>query len=160
MLVPIVNEQDEIIDYKKRDSLTKDDIYRVAAAIITNKEWKILIAQRWLQKKNNPWQWTVSVAWTIEKDESYDDNIRKEIFEELWLSEVELKPLWKKRVQKSTQYFRQMYLWIITWDETITIGYPEVNDVKWVSKRELTEFAKTNNISNTLFEIVEEFKIL
>lgn len=159
MLIPVVNEDDEIIDYKERSSLWKEDIYRVSAAIIKNKKWEILIAQRGLQKKNNPWQWTVSVAGTVEKDETYDDNIKKEIKEELWLQKVEIKLLGKKKIQKSTSYFCQVYVWYISWDEEITIEYPEVNDIKWVTRETLEMFQQEANVSNTLFEFIKDFNL-
>ncbi|MEI7562268.1 MAG: hypothetical protein WCJ39_00675 [bacterium] len=53
-LIPVVNEQDEIIGYKERSEIQKEDIYRVTALWITNNKGEILIAQRAFTKRNNP----------------------------------------------------------------------------------------------------------
>jgi len=81
----IVNENDNIIWYKKRWTLLSSDIYRVSALLIKNSKWEFLLAQRKFTKKNNPWEWYFSVAWTVDKWETYDINMSKEIEEEIWI---------------------------------------------------------------------------
>ena len=53
-IIPLVNEQDEIIGYKERAEIKTEDIYRVSALRITNSQGEILVAQRAFTKKNNP----------------------------------------------------------------------------------------------------------
>ena len=53
-IIPVVNKQDEIICYKARKDITRDDIYRVSACRITDEQGNILLAQRAWTKKNNP----------------------------------------------------------------------------------------------------------
>ncbi len=59
----IVNEKDEIIWYKKRWTLEKEDIYRVSALWLINSKWEILLAQRAFTKKHHPGMVVTSSCW-------------------------------------------------------------------------------------------------
>ncbi len=161
-LIPVVDENDTIVWYKKRELISNTDIYRVSAAIIKNEKGEILLAQRGLQKKNSPGQWNVSVAWTVEKWETYEQNIEKEVREELWIDEVTLTLLGKRRIKKERNYFTQFYIWSISSETKLTIEYPEVNDIKWVNKQKLEEMVKNPeiNISTTVTSLIQEYKLL
>lgn len=90
MLIPIVDEEDNIIDYKERKKLDLKDIYRVSALWIENSKGEILLAQRSFNKKHHPGLWGPAVAGTVEKGESYEENISHEIEEELGIKEVKV----------------------------------------------------------------------
>src|SRR5579872_5614362 len=96
-LCPIVDENDVVIDYKHRLDITNKDIYRVSALSIINSHHETLMTQRVLTKKHNPGQWQAAVAGTVEKGESYLENIIKETQEEIGLniSKLDFKPLKK-----------------------------------------------------------------
>ena len=68
----LVNENDEIIGYKERGTLDKEDIYRVSALWIQNSKGEILLAQRSFNKNNNPRKWGPAVAGTNDEGESYE----------------------------------------------------------------------------------------
>lgn len=160
--IPIVDEQDEIIGFKKRKDVQQNDIYRVASAILYNSKGEILIAQRGLHKKNSPWKWNVSVAWTVEQWETYDSNIQKEVIEELWIQWISLQLLGKKRIRNYTNFFVQVYLWICNQGkEDFQIEYPEVNDILWVNQPKLEILLRDQkyDISKTLIEIINDFRI-
>jgi isopentenyldiphosphate isomerase len=53
-IITVVNKQDEIIGYKARKDITRDDTYRVAACRIRDEQGNILLAQRAWTKKHNP----------------------------------------------------------------------------------------------------------
>jgi isopentenyldiphosphate isomerase len=53
-IIPIVDENDNIIDYKMRKDVKISDIYRVSAIILRNSKNQILLAQRGLHKRNDP----------------------------------------------------------------------------------------------------------
>ena len=157
--VIIVNESDEIIGYKERWTIKTEDIYRVSALSIKNNKWDFLLAQRSFDKKNNPWEWSISAAWTIEEGESYDENISHEIEEELWITLSEYKKIDNIRVIWKHNFFCQFYTAIL--DENLnyfTIQKEEVEDIRWFSLEEikLWEF-KWNPISKTLINNLELF---
>jgi isopentenyldiphosphate isomerase len=147
----LVNEDDDIISYKERDSIDADDIYRISSLRLTNSSWEFLIAKRSMHKKNSPWKWWPAVAGTVEKWESYMDNIVKEIDEEIWLV-LDIITLWPKR-RKNTwwrNYFQQRFF--STQDisiEECTLQAEEVDAIKRI-RRELFEKSYAENPENFL----------
>ncbi len=83
----VVDENDKEIGVKERSKITHDDIYRVSGLWLTNSKGEILLAQRSFNKPrdNDPGKWGPAVAGTVDEDETYKENIQKEIKEELGL---------------------------------------------------------------------------
>jgi len=104
----IVNEHDEVIWAKLRSEITSDDIYRVSALWLENSSWEVLMSQRGFMKKNNPAKWSAAAAGTIDKWESYDENIYKEVEEELWLSPDEIRNILEFSPEIFTWNFRSI----------------------------------------------------
>src|SRR3989344_4999835 len=85
----IVNDNDEVIGSKNREKIDpQKDIYRVSALWLTNSMGEILLAQRHRNKPKDPGKWGPAVAGTVQKGESYYDNIVKETKEELGLADI------------------------------------------------------------------------
>lgn len=124
----IVDENDNIIWHKTKEDINhKSDFYRVSALRLRNDKWDILIAQRSRNKKLNPWKWWPAVAWTVEKWETYRCNIIKEIKEEIWLENIEIKEWPKLKRLENSQYFLQRF--------TATVG-KKISEFK-IQKEEL-----------------------
>ena len=85
-MIVIVDENDNVIGSKGRNELATGDIYRVTGLWITNSRGQVLMAQRAFTKKKDPGVWGPAVAGTVEDGESYDDNMLKEVAEEIGLS--------------------------------------------------------------------------
>jgi len=137
--IVVVDEQDEIIGYKERGTLTKDDIYRVSALWVTNSQGNILLAQRKFTKSHDPGKWGPAVAGTVDEGETYDSNIVKEAEEEIGL--VDIKPTKgpKRRVSGEYNYFSQWYTLVVDKPaEDFVIQEEEVEQVKWFTRDELT----------------------
>jgi isopentenyldiphosphate isomerase len=157
--VIIVNESDEIIWYKDRWTILKEDIYRVSALLIKNSKWEFLLAQRKLTKKNNPWWWSFSVAGTVEKSETYDSNISKEIEEEIGIFDLKYSKLFKKRIIGKHNYYCQFYFAILDVElDYFTIQEEEVENIRWFSLDEIKKWSfEWNKTSKTILENIELF---
>ncbi|MDD4983355.1 MAG: NUDIX domain-containing protein [Candidatus ainarchaeum sp.] len=137
MLIPIVNEKDKIICYKDRDSIGQKDIYRVSALWIINSKSEFLLAKRVKTKKNNPGKWGPAVAGTVEKGETYKQNILKETKEELGLDPKGLRQGPKIKNTGEHNFFCQWYFLKQDKDEKeFDFDKKEVDEVKWFSKKE------------------------
>lgn len=164
-LFTVVDENDNIIWYKAKEDIDPvNEYYRVSALRLTNSQWDILIAQRAFTKSHNPGQRWPAVAGTIEKDETYEDNIIKEMEEELWLTNIPL-TLWPKTEKEETKefhYFWQRFLATIDKDiSQFTIQKDEVEEIKWISAKELKkdiELHPENYLTN-MKKYIEEFVI-
>ena len=156
----IVNQNDEIIWYKKRWTLFRNDIYRVSGLLIKNSKWKFLLAQRKLSKRNNPWEWSFSVAWTVDRWETYDINISKEIEEEIWIYNLDYKKIEKKRINWNHNYYCQFYSAELDVDlDYFTIQEEEVENVRWFSVDEILKWEfEGNKISESLINNLYLFK--
>ncbi len=138
MKIPIVNENDIVIDYKDRGLVAQEDIYRVSALWITNRKSEILLAQRALTKAHNPGKWGPAVAGTVEEGEEYVDNIRKEATEEIGLENITPTIGPKIRMSGEYNYFCQWYLFETEEAASEFVIDPiEVQKVKWFTQDEL-----------------------
>lgn len=134
----IVNEEDKVIGYKERDTLTDKDIYRVSALWIENSKDQILLARRAFTKKKDPGMWGPAVAGTIDEGETYESNILKEAEEELGLKNIEPKKLVKQRVRTPNNHFTQWFLLKLNKPlEYFKINKEEVARIKWFPRGEL-----------------------
>lgn len=138
--IVIVNDRDEVIDYKVRGTLAKEDIYRVAALWVTNPKGDVLLAQRQLGKRHDPGKWGPAVAGTVDEGETYDSNILKEAEEEIGLKGIEPNAGPKRRVSDEYNYFCQWYKLVVNKPaEDFTIQEEEVEQVKWFTRNELEQ---------------------
>lgn len=137
MKIPIVNEQDEIIGHKERDTLVFDDIYRITNLWITDKDGNILLAKRSIAKKVNPGLWGTAVSGTVDEGETYESNIIKEAEEEIGLKD--LKPVFGKKIRRTTkrQYFAQWFTAVVDHDYSFIKQDEEVAEVRWFAVDEL-----------------------
>jgi len=153
--IKIVNENDQVIGYKKRGTLDQKDIYRTAALWIENSKGEILLVKRALTKKRSPGLWGPAVAGTIEKDESYESNIIKEMQEELGLSNIFPKKFAKTRVIYPHNHFTQWFLLKIDKEvKDFKINKDEVEEIEWFSREELF-----NSVKEDSKELIKSLKI-
>lgn len=111
ILLPIVNEKDEVIGAKLREACGPDDITRVSGLFLYTSTREILIAKRSLEKKHDPGKWSLAVAGTVEVGETYLSNILKETKEEigLELQSEEPQQLWYGLFQATHRFFYTQY---------------------------------------------------
>lgn len=142
-IIPIVDPGDNIISYKKRGDLNKArDIYRVSSIWITNDKNEVLMAQRAFNKRIHPGAWDVGVAGTIEKDETYEKNAKKEMLEELGVA-VPLTRGPKVRLEGEYNLFIQWFMARLNKTaEEIDFNKEEVVAVRWISKADLLKEIK------------------
>lgn len=145
MELVIVNDKDQIIGYKDRAHANKNDITRVSALWIYNSKNEVLIAQRVFTKLYSPGCWQPAVAGTVEKGETYLDNIVKETKEELGIDVLpkQLREGIHKYNDTSHKYFSQSY--VVKLDlpiDAFTIQKTEVEGIRWVGLEELYAWVK------------------
>lgn len=156
----IVDEKDNVIGYKDRDTLKPEDIYRVSALWVVNSRGEILLAKRALTKTHSPGKWGPAVAGTVEEGEDYLTNIIKEAAEEIGLNNIAPQTCPKVRVSGQYNYFCQWYTLVS--DKALNefaIDKSEVAEIRWFSRDELykklqidpTKFVKSIPRSVELF---------
>lgn len=137
-LIPIVDEDDHIIEYVEYSERKPDQRYRVAALWAMSSRGEILIAQRHRSKKHHPLLWWPAAAGTVEKGETYLSNIIKETEEEIWISITH--PALGPKIQTKSWYlhFTQWFTAIIDKPvDEFTLQADEVESIRWLSPEEL-----------------------
>jgi len=143
MKIPIVDEEDNLIEYKEKKDLLPTDINRDAGLWVVNEFNEILLAQRSLNKKRQPGMWTVAVAGTIEDGETYESNIIKEAEEEIGLKNIKPKFLYKTlKDEKGARRMRVIFEVKIPKDTPLKLEPMEVMDVKWFKQSEIENLIK------------------
>lgn len=140
----IVNSSDEIIGYKVRDVITKEDIYRISALWIINSKGEILLAKRHHTKSHSPNMWGPAVAGTNEEGETYESNIIKETEEEIGLSNI--KPTLGPKIERTDEYHYFTQWFTLKVDKNISdfkIQENEVEEIKWFKPQELKDRLQT-----------------
>lgn len=137
----IVDENDAVIGAKLKSELSHGhDIYRVSAAWVVNATGQFLLARRSPADSNEAGKWGPSVAGTVEQGESYDDNIRKELSEEIGLQDIEPQTGPKIFIDGQRRYFAQWYY--VPCDKAVEdfkLQSEEVAAVRWIGLSELKE---------------------
>jgi isopentenyldiphosphate isomerase len=144
MRIPIVNEQDEIIEYIERDDYNSRGIRRVTGLWVTSPEGDILLARRALTKKHHPGVWGPAVSGTVEEGETYESNIIKEAEEEIGLTNFT--PIIGLKNRRSTDlghgFWGQWFTAVIPKDYPLKKQDEEVEELRWFTKSELDNFIK------------------
>jgi len=152
----IVDKNDEVIGSKVRDTLKQSDIYRVSALWVTNSKGQVLLARRHRNKTHHPRMWGPAVAGTVEEEETYHDNIKKEAQEELGIKDISFTKGPKILTSDDYNHFTQWYTVVIDKDASdFVIQEDEVEEVGWFYKDELKldgEFIPKMRIYLELFE--------
>ncbi len=135
----VVDENDNIVWYKSKENIDPiNEYYRVSALRLTNSRWEILIAQRSYNKSHNPGKRWPSLAGTVEKGETYEDNIKKETKEELGITWLQFIKWPKYKIEKERHYFWQRFFATVDKDiSEFKIQEEEVETIKWISPKEL-----------------------
>ncbi len=153
--IVIVNENDEIINHKKRGTLKPSDIYRVSALWIQNSKGEILLAQRSFNKNHNPGKWGPAVAGTIEEGESYESNIIKEAEEEIGLENHPFQKSVHKFNNGEHKHFTQRFFALVDKEiDEFTIQKEEVEKIKWFTKEEL--LTELNRFPNKFLKSIKD----
>jgi isopentenyl-diphosphate delta-isomerase len=142
MKIPIVDEQDEVIAYKTREETTREDIRRIVALHVFNKNGDVLIAKRQSTKIIDPNLWGPSVAGTVDEGFDYDETVLKEAEEEIGLDDI--KPIFLKKMFYETENARRFtgvyYVIINEVERDLKRQEEEVSELKWVNVLELEKW--------------------
>ncbi|MEI7765209.1 MAG: NUDIX domain-containing protein [bacterium] len=143
MKIPIVDEEDNIIGHKEREEITSDDIYRITAIWITDENGNILLQKRSMNRKNSPGIWGPAASGTVEEGETYESNAYKELEEEIGVKGIKLVESKKFfRNLKNGKKFTKLFLGQIPSNYNFVLQQEEVDQVKWLSVKELLEAYK------------------
>lgn len=136
--VPLVDEEGKIIGKAPRSMVHKDKklLHPVIHVHIFNKERKLYLQKRAMNKLVQPGKWDTAVGGHISMGESLETAIKRETEEELGIKLQQLtftgKYIWESEIEREL-----VYVFISQWDNDIYINKSEVDEGKFWSKREI-----------------------
>lgn len=160
--ITIVDENDNVIGSKERESITKDDIYRVTCLWITNSKGQILLAKRAMTKSHDPGKWGPAVAGTVEEGESYDEVMVREAFEELGLRDIPMQKTKKIFSVSNWKHFTQCYTTELDYSlDQFVVQEDEVDEIKWFDRDELIRLVreKSEMFIQTMPNVMLNFEV-
>ena len=137
----VVDEQDNVLEYKKRSELSTDDRIRIVIIWIEDGNGNALIHRRSSKKKHGANMWENAAAGGVVKGESYEEAAYKELEEEIGLTGVDLVPV-TTRITETIWGDRMVGWFIGQTNIPVNLLTPEkdcVDEIKWVNKKELFE---------------------
>ena len=160
----IVDENDSLLGHKWEAEFNPDaDIYRVASLWLRNGKGDVLIAQRSPKKKNAGGLWGPAVSGTLEYDETYEDNIEKEIREEIGLTGLVLQRGKKRFIDGDNRKFYCVYFYGVSDKPAEDFVLEDaVHAVKWVQESWLREHTQlypelyVNTMAAILDDVMED----
>lgn len=142
MKIPIVNKNDEIIEYKERGQESHEDIRRITHVWVFNKKKEFLIAKRQPAKKLSPNKWTSAVVGTLEEGETYESNAIKELEEEIGVRNI-IPIFYKKLYYENFNGKRFCCIFIVHIEKEeseFVLQNEEVAEVRWMNLEELSDW--------------------
>ena len=154
----VVNEKDEVIGYKSRYECHHDKslIHRAVDVILLNKEGKIAMQKRSIQKDLYPGYYCVTASGHVSKGESYEDTADRELKEEMGVEEVRLerKDTFITHAEKETD---MIAIFVGSYEGAYDFPVDEVESIHFFSKEEIK---KVSPITPSSIESLKRIKWL
>lgn len=133
-LLPIVNENDEVIGSEKRGVIhAKKLLHRAVHVLVFNSQGNVYVQKRALCKDTAPGKWDSSSSGHVDPGETYEESAVRELKEELNIDTVlSMKAVGKLPASPQTgMEFTAIY--VVTTEQEPIPNSHEIMDGKWMS---------------------------
>lgn len=158
----VVNEQDDIIDYRSRYDCHHNAhlIHRSTDVLLFDTKGRILLQKRSLTKDSNPGLWTVSASGHVSKDETYEQAAHRELYEELGVR-TEL-TFFEKFIARYPEETEMEAVFQGKYEGKFAPNALEVEEVRYFTSAELSDMVKQRKIILTEIagEILRKIKFI
>jgi isopentenyl-diphosphate Delta-isomerase len=145
MLLPIVNEKDEIVgQVNKEDHYKGANMLRSVQIFVYNSAGQLFVQKRAKNKKRFPSYFCSSEAGHVDPGENYDQALIRETKEELGIDLKEYNFISKERTFVGKKYYAMMAHYTAISDDPITLQEEEVESGAFYDIEEVKEMMKNN----------------
>lgn len=134
----IVNLNDEVVGDATREEIYGKNLkyYRIVKGIIRTNEGKILLPKRSKYKRVYPNCYDISLSGHVDKNETYEDALKRELSEELGINEADYKQIaYFTPQQLKSNYFIKLYM--VKYNGNVRVDKNEVESANYVELEEL-----------------------
>jgi len=143
--IQIVNDQDQSIGAAPlAEAYEKGLIHRVVFTFVEDPSGKILLQKRGLNMHTYPGCWDISSAGHVDEGESYETAAKRELYEELGLSGLDLKEIASFRGDEThkgqlLKRFKRVYRVSVSPSTQFKLDPEEVSEVKWMKLADIKQ---------------------
>jgi len=155
--VIIVDENNKEIGVVPRSVMRAKNLwYRGTAVLVFNAEGEIFVHQRTFEKDVYPGYYDLKVGGAVEAGETYDENVARELEEELGIRDVSLKPLFILKYDgEKNRTFCKVFKCI--YDGPLKFQKEEIISGMFVSLKELRELIKKEKFTPEGLKIIKKY---
>ena len=159
-IIYVVNEKDEFIRKATREEvIEKGLLHRVARVILTNKEGKILVHKRSINKLLYPGYWDIGIAETVVEGDSYESTAMRGLLEELGIIGISNIQMMHSFLFKTHYNFPQNNVlckaYKLIYNGKISFKDGEVEEANFLALEEIKDLIENSKFSpggKTIFE--------
>jgi isopentenyldiphosphate isomerase len=131
-LVDIVDERDRVVTQATRHEVRARNLrHRAVYILVFNSRGQLFVHQRTQAKDVFPGYWDVAVGGVLSAGEDYDGGARRELAEELGITDAALRRLFPLRYEDTQNRVCGM-LYSCLWDEVVRLQASEIAAGDWV----------------------------
>ncbi len=139
----VVDSEDEVIRTETRSKVHREKLpHRAVHVFVFNHAGQLYLQRRSLAKDTAPGRWVSSCSGHVDSGEEYDTAARRELTEEISLSEpVNLRRMFKESPCKQTGY---EFVWVYTCESEgpFELDPIEVSEGQWIEVKHLNNWLK------------------
>lgn len=136
----IVDQDDNVLEYRNRRKVGTFDLHRITAVWIVNDKQEVLLAQRAHTMHNQPGVWGPAAAGTVAQGEEYIETAYRELEEEISLRGVTLTQVGKFWTDKAFGECRMCVVFTGSYSDSLSklrLQEEEVAALKWITPEAL-----------------------
>ena len=137
-LLPVVNENDEVIGSEKRGVIhEKKLLHRAVHILMFNSQGNVYIQRRSMEKDAAPGKWDSSASGHVDSGESYEESANRELAEELNIKSAPALQFVGKLPASRQTGWEFSSIFSTCCDETPNPNPQEIMDGKWIIPEQL-----------------------
>lgn len=163
--IAIVNEKDEIVGSAMLPDAWRDGlIHRIVRVLVEDEQGRLLLQRRSPHMGLFPNCWGESSAGHVDEGEGYLEAAKREMAEEIGLSDIQLKEVATYRTSgvfegHKLNRFNRLYKAFAPSDTKISFSPEEVSEVRWFTRQQLEDFFANHpdQVTNELERVVRTY---
>jgi len=157
-LFVVVDENDNILGYKTRKMCHRNKalIHRAVSIAVINKQGAILLQKRSQRKDLYPGLYALSASGHVDKNETYEEAAKRELFEELGVSLVP--QFCETFIIRTGEETEMIALFTLIYSGPFIMNREEISELKFFTKKEAAKIS--NKLTPCALKSLKRLKFL
>lgn len=164
-ILQVVDENDQPIGGATRKELKTNGLrYRIVRILVEDSDGNIVVQKRVSTKDTYPNCWDNSAAGHVDEGEDYLEAAKRELAEEIGLTDVDLMEVGYYYSETVTptghilNRFTKVYKTVVDHDTEFTPQLEEVSEITWMNRQEIADMVKAgSSVTDGLLQVYERY---